>query len=80
MIRNGRPDDIGAISHVRTSVTENHLSTEQLAEIGITPHSILEGIAAGQLGCWVAEEEGVVVAFAMAGKPCLLYTSDAADE
>lgn len=69
MIHNGRPDDIGAISHVRTSVTENHLSTEQLAEIGITPHSILEDIAAGQLGRWVAEVEGAVLTFAMAGKP-----------
>lgn len=68
MIRDGRPADIDAIVHVRTHVIENHLSAEQLAEIGITPQSVLADMAAGHLGCWVGEADGAVVAFAMADR------------
>lgn len=57
-----------AITHVRISVAENHLSVEQMAERGITPESVLADIASGDLGCWVAEAEGEVVAFAMADR------------
>jgi GNAT superfamily N-acetyltransferase len=68
MIRWARPDDMPAITHVRISVVENHLSVEQMAERGITPESVLADIASGDLGAWVAEAEGEVVAFAMADR------------
>lgn len=32
--------DIGAIFDIRTRVHENHLSLDQLAEMGITPNTI----------------------------------------
>lgn len=63
VIRAMRADDMGDTFAVRTSVTENALSLEQLERMGITPASVaasLDGRARG----WVAEEEGVVVAFA----------------
>jgi GNAT superfamily N-acetyltransferase len=68
MIREAHPSDMDAIVHVRTHVIENHLSVEQMAEIGITPQSILADIAAGHLGCWVAEDQRRVIAFAMADR------------
>jgi GNAT superfamily N-acetyltransferase len=66
MIRPGRASDMPDIVRVRTSVTENHLSVEQMAAMGITPDSVLADIACGNLGCWVGEDAGRVVAFAMA--------------
>lgn len=68
MIREGRPEDLGAITHVRTSVVENHLSVEQMAAIGITPEGIIAEMQAGALGCFVAEEAGRIVGFSMADK------------
>lgn len=64
----GHPSDMEDIFHVRTHVIENHLSVAQMAEIGITPQSIVATMSEGDLGCWVAEEQGRVVAFAMADK------------
>jgi GNAT superfamily N-acetyltransferase len=68
MIRNPRPEDLPAITQVRISVTENHLSVEQMAERSITPQSVIAEIAAGDLGAWVCEEKEEVVAFAMADR------------
>ena len=68
MIRNFQTSDIDAIVHVRTHVIENHLSVEQMAAIGITPQSVQADIAVGDLGCWVAEDQGRVVAFSMADR------------
>ena len=68
MIRKARPEDMPAITDVRISVTENHLSVEQMAERGITPASIIAEMVAGHLGAWVAEEKGHIVAFAMADR------------
>lgn len=68
MIRDGKASDMDDIVHVRTSVIENHLSVEQMASIGITPAKIIAEMEAGDLGCWVAEEGGRVVAFAMADR------------
>lgn len=59
---------MAAITHVRTSVTENHLSVEQMAAIGITPEGIVAEMEAGELGCFVAEENGRIVGFSMADK------------
>jgi GNAT superfamily N-acetyltransferase len=68
MIREGRSSDMGQITQVRTSVIENHLSVEQMRAVGITPISIIKDMEDGSLACWVAEEDGRIVAFAMADK------------
>ncbi|MBP0616629.1 GNAT family N-acetyltransferase [Jiella mangrovi] len=63
-IRDAINDDIPAIFEVRTNVRENHLSVEQLAEMGITFETIREALR--QHPCiWVAEQEGRIVGFSM---------------
>ena len=68
MIRQGQIADLPAITRIRTSVTENHLSIEQMAEIGITHDSVAAEMAEGSLACWVALEEGEVVGFSLADR------------
>jgi GNAT superfamily N-acetyltransferase len=68
MIRPGQIADLHAITRIRTSVSENHLSVAQMAEIGITHDSIAAEMAEGQLGCWVALEGGEIAGFAMADR------------
>ena len=41
------------ITRLRTSVKENHLSVEEMAERGITPAGILADLRTGDLGGWV---------------------------
>jgi len=63
-IRLANPADINAIFDIRTSVQENHLSHDQLAEMGITPETIRQAIL--ETPCaWVAEVDGVPVGFSM---------------
>jgi GNAT superfamily N-acetyltransferase len=66
MVRKGSIVDLDQITVVRTSVRENHMSVEQMAARGITQASIAEQMLAGELGCWVLEANGIVVAFSMA--------------
>lgn len=68
MIRKGEAADMRAITRVRTSVTENHLSVAQMAAIGITPEGITADMEAGHLGCWVSEADGEIVGFSMADR------------
>ncbi|WP_339493217.1 GNAT family N-acetyltransferase [Pseudomonas sp. EA_15y_Pfl2_R67] len=64
-IRLANQADINAIFDIRTSVQENHLSHDQLAEMGITPETIRQAIL--EVPCaWVAEVDGVPVGFSMA--------------
>ena len=63
-IRAATRADMPAISQVRTSVTENAMSVEQLLERGITPETVSDLIQND--GAWVAEVNGRVVAFSMA--------------
>lgn len=64
-IRVATPADINAIFDIRTSVTENHLSHEQLTDMGITPDAIEQAMQ--QVPCiWIAEVEGVAAGFSMA--------------
>ncbi|BCD89135.1 hypothetical protein PSm6_55420 [Pseudomonas solani] len=56
--------DIEALFAIRTSVVQNHLSREQMAELGITPAVLADAIAAGPC-CWIAEVDGVPAGFAM---------------
>lgn len=57
--------DIKAIFDIRTSVKENHLSHDQLVEMGITPETIRQAILEAPCA-WVAEVDGVPVGFSMA--------------
>lgn len=57
--------DIDAIFDIRTSVHENHLSRDQLAEMGITLNTIRQAILESPCA-WVAEVNGVSVGFSMA--------------
>ena len=68
MIRPGVIADLPAITRIRTAVTENHLSMEQMAEIGITHDSIAAEMANGDLACWVALGNGETAGFAMADR------------
>lgn len=56
--------DIESLFDIRTSVVQNHLSREQMAELGITPAVLADAIAASPC-CWVAEVNGVPTGFAM---------------
>ena len=67
-VRDATAADIPALFAVRTSVRENHLDLAQLAERGVTPHSIAAMLADGGMCAWVVEERGEVVAFSMADR------------
>ena len=45
-LRLATPEDVDALFAIRTAVTENALSREQLADLGITPASIATALAA----------------------------------
>ncbi|WP_110631200.1 GNAT family N-acetyltransferase [Salinicola sp. LHM] len=63
-VREARNADIDEIFAIRTSVAENHLSHEQLTEMGITPGAIAAMLAQGPC-LWVAEIDQVPVGFSM---------------
>lgn len=63
-VREARETDVEEIFAIRTSVAENHLSLEQLSEMGITPETIAAMLAQGPC-LWVAEIERVPVGFSM---------------
>jgi GNAT superfamily N-acetyltransferase len=67
-LRAARIEDLPAIAIIRTSVRENHLSVEQLAERGITEESIAARMRSGNLGAWVTTIDAEITAFAMADK------------
>jgi GNAT superfamily N-acetyltransferase len=66
MIRPITAADMAEITRLRTSVKENHLSVEQMAERGITPAGIMAELDAGDLGGWLDEQEGEILGFSMA--------------
>jgi GNAT superfamily N-acetyltransferase len=68
MIRRGVLADLPRITHVRTHVGENHLSVDQMAERGITQAGISHLMRTGDLACWVAEADTLIVAFSMADR------------
>jgi GNAT superfamily N-acetyltransferase len=67
VVREAIAEDLPAISRVRTSVHENHLSVEQLRERGITNGSIAASFLADSKG-WVAVRGQDIVAFAIADR------------
>ncbi len=65
-IRTATRADITAILAVRTSVKENQLNHQQLAERGITEQSLAGMIESSQHGCWCVEVDGRLAGFSMA--------------
>jgi GNAT superfamily N-acetyltransferase len=64
IIRDAVEKDISKVFEVRTSVQENHLSTKQMAEMGITHQTILEALHKEPC-IWVAVNEDQIVGFSM---------------
>ncbi|WP_404406865.1 GNAT family N-acetyltransferase [Pelagibacterium halotolerans] len=71
-IRDAAEEDIPAIFEVRTSVRENHLSVEQMAEMGITNETIRR-VLRKEPCIWVAVQGDHIVGFSMgdAANACL---------
>lgn len=63
-IRIAAEADIPAIFEVRTSVRDNHLSVEQMAEMGITHETILQALRKEPC-IWVAVDGGHIVGFSV---------------
>jgi len=68
MIRPIEAADMAEITSLRTSVKENHLSVEQMAERGITPAGILADLQSGDLGGWVELQDHEIRGFSMADR------------
>ncbi|NEQ42853.1 MAG: GNAT family N-acetyltransferase [Leptolyngbya sp. SIOISBB] len=64
-VRVAQSTDIETLFDIRTSVTENYQSREEIAELGITPESIAEMLAT-DCCAWIADLEGQAVGFAIA--------------
>ncbi|MEO1148113.1 MAG: GNAT family N-acetyltransferase [Cyanobacteria bacterium J06638_22] len=66
-IRIAQPNDIETLFEIRTSVTENHQSRDEIAALGITPESVAEML---QTDCcaWIAEVGGRAIGFSIANK------------
>jgi GNAT superfamily N-acetyltransferase len=67
IIREAVGADMRGIARVRTSVRENLLTTEQLAQRGITNASVAASLLVDRKG-WVAERGKEIVAFSMADR------------
>ncbi|MEO0826073.1 MAG: GNAT family N-acetyltransferase [Cyanobacteria bacterium J06639_16] len=65
LIRSAQPNDIETLFEIRTSVTENYQSREEIAALGITPESVA-GMLATDCGAWIAEFDNCPVGFAIA--------------
>lgn len=64
VIRAAAVEDIESIFEIRTSVSQNHLSREQMSALGITPQVLAEAIKEGPC-VWIAEVDGKPAAFSM---------------
>ncbi|MEB7501779.1 GNAT family N-acetyltransferase [Leclercia pneumoniae] len=58
------PSDIEGIFDVRTSVKENHLSREEMEQMGITESSVIDMIEKNRCA-WVAVDNGKIIGFSM---------------
>ena len=67
LIRIAQPQDIETLFELRTSVTENYQSREEIAELGITPDSVAKML---QTDCcaWIAELDQQAIGFSIANK------------
>lgn len=71
-VRTARLSDIEGMFDVRTSVIENHLSREEMREIGIT-EGVVGDMIEKSLCAWVATENNKIIGFSMIlpGEGCL---------
>ena len=58
------PSDIEGIFDVRISVKENHLSREEMEQMGITESSVIDMIEKNRCA-WVAVDNGKIIGFSM---------------
>ncbi|MDB9529534.1 GNAT family N-acetyltransferase [Oscillatoria sp. CS-180] len=65
LIRVAQSEDIETLFDIRTSVTENYQSREEIAALGITPKTVGEMLA-DDCCAWIAEVEKRPIGFAMA--------------
>ncbi|MCW6034535.1 GNAT family N-acetyltransferase [Pantoea sp. JK] len=63
-IRTARLSDIEGMFDVRTSVIENHLSREEMRQMGIT-ESVVGDMVEKSLCAWVATENNKIIGFSM---------------
>ena len=63
-IRPATPADTATLFDIRCSVSENHLSRDELARLGVTSQTVADLLAGDGPG-WIAELEGVGVGFSM---------------
>lgn len=64
LIRVATQDDVDTVFTIRTSVVQNHLSVEQMADLGITPQVLADSIRAAPC-VWIAEVDGQPAGFSM---------------
>ncbi|MGD1903293.1 MAG: GNAT family N-acetyltransferase [Geitlerinemataceae cyanobacterium] len=64
-LRIAQSKDIATLFEIRTSVVENYQSTEEIAELGITPTSVAEMLAS-DCRAWIAEIDGKSIGFSIA--------------
>lgn len=63
-VRTARLSDVGGMFDVRTSVIENHLSREEMRQMGIT-ESVVGDMIEKSLCAWVATENNKIIGFSM---------------
>lgn len=64
VIRLATPADIDTLFAIRTAVVQNHLSREQMADLGITPQVLADSIRTAPC-VWIAEVDGQPAGFSM---------------
>ncbi|MEG8236242.1 GNAT family N-acetyltransferase [Pseudomonas orientalis] len=64
LIRAATVDDLDTLISIRTSVVQNHLSVEQMVDLGITPQVLADTLRAARCA-WVAQVDGQAAAFSM---------------
>ncbi|MDJ0772310.1 MAG: GNAT family N-acetyltransferase [Mastigocoleus sp. MO_167.B18] len=64
-IREAQIEDVETMFEIRTSVTENHQSREEIAELGITPETVTQML---QTDCcaWIADIDDKPIGFSIA--------------
>ena len=65
-IRIAKPEDVPELFEVRLSVTENIMTMEEMAALGITPATLTGMIESGAACGWCVESDGKIVGFSMA--------------
>ncbi|MDI6957405.1 GNAT family N-acetyltransferase [Pantoea sp. Pa-EAmG] len=63
-IRTAKAADVDAIFYVRTSVTENHLSREEMRRIGVTENVVADLIEKSHCA-WVETDDEKIIGFSM---------------